>query len=174
MLKDAFFSALAVVAVVAVAAVVGPCGPTMFVDPSMTGANPRPEWPFLWLFALLSLSPPEAETFIILVFPVILVVALLLVPFVSATAASAPPAAEKADRRAAVVVIYAVLAALTYEGATAPWSPHMTAWSSTPVPVNVVRRCSPVGAARGRWSFRTRTVATATPWKAGAAAAART
>ncbi len=141
MVKDGLFSALAVIAVVVVAAVLGPSGPTMIVDPSMTGANPRPEWPFLWLFGLLSLSPPEAETFIILVFPVLLVVALLLVPFVSNRG-------ERAARRRpmavlSVVVIYTVLAALTYEGVAAPWSPHMTAWSGAPVPVNVVRRSSP-------------------------------
>ncbi len=142
MVKDALFSALVVVAVVVVAAVLGPSGPTMIVDPSMTGANPRPEWPFLWLFGLLSLSPPEAETFIILVFPLILIVALLLVPFVSNRG-------ERAARRRpmavlSVVVIYAVLAALTYQGATAPWSPHMTAWSGAPVPEDVVKRSSPV------------------------------
>ncbi len=142
MLKDGLFSALVVIAVVVVAAVLGPSGPTMIVDPSMTGANPRPEWPFLWLFGLLSLSPPAAETFIMLVFPVVLVVALLLVPFVSNRG-------ERSPRRRpiavlSVVVIYAVLAALTYEGATAPWSPHMTAWSGTPIPENIVRRSSPV------------------------------
>ena len=70
MLKDVFFSAVTVILVVAVsAALLGPKGPTGPPDPTLGGANPRPEWPFLWLFALLSLSPPAAETFIILVFP---------------------------------------------------------------------------------------------------------
>src|SRR5205814_5979080 len=78
-LKDAFFSALAVIVVVTLAAVLGPKGPSGPPDPTLGGANPRPEWPFLWLFALLSLSPPAAETFIILIFPVLLIVALLLV-----------------------------------------------------------------------------------------------
>jgi len=49
--------------VVALAALLGPKGPTGPPDPTLSGANPRPEWPFLWLFALLSLSPPAAETF---------------------------------------------------------------------------------------------------------------
>ena len=82
-IKDGLFSALVVIVVVALAALLGPSGPTAPVDPSMTGASPRPEWPFLWLFGLLSLSPPATETFIILAFPVILAIALLLVPFVS-------------------------------------------------------------------------------------------
>ncbi len=90
MLKDAFFSALTVIVVVGLAAVLGPKGPTGPPDPMLPGANPRPEWPFLWLFAMLSLSPPWAETFIILVFPVLLIVALLLVPFVSNRGERAP------------------------------------------------------------------------------------
>ena len=83
MMKDMFFSAIAVIVVVVLAAMIGPKGPSEPPDPALGGANPRPEWPFLWLFALLSLSPPGAETFIILVFPVILIIALLSVPFVS-------------------------------------------------------------------------------------------
>ena len=59
-------------------------------DPTLSGANPRPEWPFLWLFGLLSLSPPSAETFVILVFPLLLIVALFLVPFVSNRGERAP------------------------------------------------------------------------------------
>jgi ubiquinol-cytochrome c reductase cytochrome b subunit len=141
MIKDGLFSALVVIAVTAVAAVLGPSGPTAPVDPSMTGANPRPEWPFLWLFGLLSLSPPATETFIILVFPAILIVALLLVPFVSNRGERSPRRRPMAVL--SVVVIYAVLAALTYQGVTAPWSPHMTAWSGAPIPEDVVRRSSP-------------------------------
>src|SRR5260370_39571405 len=90
MLKDLFFSALAVIVVVVIAALVGPKGPTGPPDPTLGGANPRPEWPFLWLFGLLSLSPAGAETFIMLVFPVILILALLLVPFVSNRVERAP------------------------------------------------------------------------------------
>src|SRR4051812_6539114 len=90
MLKDAFFSALTVIVVVGIAAVLGPKGPDTPPDPTLGGANPRPEWPFLWLFALLSLSPPAAETFIILVFPVLLIIGLLLVPFLSNRGERAP------------------------------------------------------------------------------------
>ena len=53
MRKDILFSALAVIVVVVLAALVGPKGPSAPPDPTLGGANPRPEWPFLWLFALL-------------------------------------------------------------------------------------------------------------------------
>ncbi|HTU26780.1 MAG TPA: cytochrome b N-terminal domain-containing protein [Pirellulales bacterium] len=141
MLKDVVFSALVVVVVVAIAAIVGPKGPTGPPDPTLGGANPRPEWPFLWLFALLSLSPPAAETFIILVFPVILALLLLAVPLVSNRGERAP--SRRPVAVLAVVTIYALLGALTYQGATSPWSPEMTAWSGDPVPVAMVKDRTP-------------------------------
>jgi ubiquinol-cytochrome c reductase cytochrome b subunit len=141
MRKDIFFSALAVIVVVVIAALVGPKGPTGPPDPTLGGANPRPEWPFLWLFGLLSLSPAGAETFIMLVFPVILILALFLVPFVSNRGERAP--SRRPVAVLAVVVIYTVLGTLTYQGATAPWSPQMTAWSGEPIPEDIVRRSTP-------------------------------
>src|SRR4029077_17929210 len=142
MLKDALFSSLAVIVVVILAAVLGPKGPTGPPDPTLAGANPRPEWPFLWLVALLSLSPAGAETFIILVFPVILIAVLFLVPFVSNRGERAP--SRRPVAVLTVVVAYTALAALTYEGVTSPWSPEMTAWSGAPVPEDLVRGSSPL------------------------------
>jgi ubiquinol-cytochrome c reductase cytochrome b subunit len=141
MLKDAIFSALAVIIVVVIAAIVGPKGPSGPPDPTMSGANPRPEWPFLWLFGLLSLSPAGAETFIMLVFPVLLVIALFLVPFISNRGERAP--SRRPVAVLTVIVIYTVLAALTYEGVTAPWSPAMTGWSGDPIPENLVTGSNP-------------------------------
>src|SRR6266480_4646365 len=141
MLKDIFFSALAVIVVVVIAALVGPKGPTGPPNPILGGANPRPEWPFLWLFGLLSLSPAAAETFVILVFPVILILALFVVPLISNRGERAPRGRPVAVL--AVVVIYTVFAALTYQGATAPWSPQMSAWSGDPIPESIVRRSTP-------------------------------
>jgi ubiquinol-cytochrome c reductase cytochrome b subunit len=142
MKKDALFSALAVIVVVTLAAVVGPKGPTGPPDPTLAGANPRPEWPFLWLFALLSLSPAGAETFLILVFPVLLIGVLFLVPFVSNRGERAP--SRRPVAVLAVIVIYATFGALTYQGATSPWSPQMTAWSSDPIPEDMVRDSTPL------------------------------
>jgi ubiquinol-cytochrome c reductase cytochrome b subunit len=152
-LKDALFSALAVIAVVVLAAVVGPKGPTSPPDPTLPGANPRPEWPFLWLFGLLSLSPPAWETFIILVFPVILIGVLFLVPFVSNRGERAP--SRRPVAVLAVIVIYTALGTLTYEGVTSPWSPEMTAWSGDPVPADLVRNSSPL-MLQGALQFQTK------------------
>ena len=142
LLRDALFSAVAVIAVALLAAYMGPKGPTDPPDPTLQGANPRPEWPFLWLFALLSLSPPAAETFIILVLPIILVVGLLLVPFISNRGERSP--IRRPVAVLTVIVIYTTLGVLTYEGVTSPWSPHMTAWSGDPVPVAMVKESTPL------------------------------
>jgi ubiquinol-cytochrome c reductase cytochrome b subunit len=142
MMKDALFSALAVIVVVVLAAVLGPKGPTGPPDPTLAGANPRPEWPFLWIFALLALSPPGAETVIMLVFPLVLIAVLFLVPFLSNRGERAP--SRRPVAVLAVIVVYTVLGVLTYQGISSPWSPHMTAWSGDPVPENLVRNSTPL------------------------------
>jgi ubiquinol-cytochrome c reductase cytochrome b subunit len=142
MSKDVLFSSLVVIVVVTLAAVFGPKGPHGLPDPTLTGANPRPDWPFLWLFGLLSLCPAGLETFVMLVFPVLLVLGLLAVPFVSNRGERAP--SRRPVAVLAVVVGGTVLAVLTYAGATAPWSPKMEAWSADPVPVEVIRRSTPL------------------------------
>lgn len=141
MLKDVIMSAIAVIVVVVIAAIVGPKGPTGPPDPTLGGANPRPEWPFLWLFGLLSLSPPSFETFIILVFPLILIAALFLVPFISNRGERAP--SRRPVAVLIVVVSYTLLGMLTYQGVTAPWSPKMTAWSGDPIPKRLVKNMPP-------------------------------
>jgi ubiquinol-cytochrome c reductase cytochrome b subunit len=108
----------------------------------LPGANPRPEWPFLWLFALLSLSPPESETFIILVFPIILIAILFLVPFVSNRGERAP--SRRPVAVLAVIVTYTALGVLTYQGVTSPWSPKMTAWRGDPIPESLVQHSTPL------------------------------
>ena len=135
------FSALAVIVVVVIAAIVGPKGPSGPPDPTLGGANPRPEWPFLWLFGLLSLSPPSSETFIILVFPVhfdycIVSRAVRL----QSRRASAEPAAGRGAVGDCELHAAGHADVSRRHGA---WSPKMTAWSGDPVPERLVKNCSP-------------------------------
>jgi len=142
LLKDALFSSLTVIVIVVVAAIAGPKGPGALPDPALLGANPKPDWPFWWLFALLSLSPAGAETFIMLVMPVVLIGALLLVPFFSNRGERAP--SRRPAAVLSVIVIFAVIVVLTYHGATEPWSPVMGAWSGNAVPEDLVRESTPL------------------------------
>ncbi len=142
MTKDIIFSALTVIVVVVIAAVMGPKGPTSPPDPTLAGANPRPDWPFMWLFGLLSLSPPSAETVIMLVLPPVLVIGLLAVPFVSNRGERAP--SRRPVAVLGVIVIYTILGVLTHLGNESPWSPVMTAWSADPVPPSMVGAATPL------------------------------
>jgi ubiquinol-cytochrome c reductase cytochrome b subunit len=142
MLKDALFSALTVIVVVVIAAIAGPKGPGALPEPALLGADPKPDWPFWWLFALLSLSPPGAETFLMLVFPVVLIVALLLVPFVSNRGERAP--SRRPVAVLSVIVIFTILIVLTYYGDAEPWSPVMLGWSSDAVPAKLVKASTPL------------------------------
>lgn len=143
MQKDMLFSALTVIVVVVIAAVVGPKGPVAPPDPALIdGVNPRPDWPFLWLFGVLSLSPAGAETFIILVFPVLLIIGLLLVPFVANRGERAP--SRRPVAVLSVVVLFTLFGVFTYLGHESPWSPVMEAWKSDPVPEILVKRLMPV------------------------------
>src|SRR5262249_19712621 len=142
LLKDALFSSLTVIVMVVLAAIAGPKGPGALPEPALLGANPKPDWPFWWLFALLSLRPAGAETFIILVVPVLLIGILFLVPFLSHRGERAP--SRRPVAVLSVIVIFAVLSVLTHYGATEPWSPVMGAWSGDPVPEDVVKASTPL------------------------------
>ena len=130
--KDMFFAACVLLAVAACALYFGPFGPTGEPDPTIIQTVPKPDYFFLWLYALLSLLPPSLETPALLIGPVIAIVALILLPFLSGEG-------EKSWRRRPIAVLTVLLIAVTLGTFTrlaeyAPWSPQMSAWSGEPVP----------------------------------------
>src|SRR5262245_38909235 len=130
--KDMFFAAFILLAVGACAWYFGPFGPTGRPDPTIVQTVPKPDYFFLWLYALLSLLPPSLETPALLIGPVLAIAALLLLPFLSGEG-------EKSWKRRPIAVLTVMLIAITLGTFThlasyAPWSPHMNAWSGDPVP----------------------------------------
>jgi len=135
--KDMFFAAAIVTAVAGCAFFFGPFGPTGRPDPTIIQTAPRPDYFFLWLYALLSLLPPSLETPVLLIAPVIGIGALLLLPFLSGEG-------EKSWRRRPIAVVTVLLIAVilgtfTRLAQVAPWSPHMDAWSGEPVPARLLK-----------------------------------
>jgi ubiquinol-cytochrome c reductase cytochrome b subunit len=134
--KDFVFSGLIILALVACAAFFGPFGPKGQPDPTVVQAVPKPDYFFLWMYAALALLPPQMETLLLIVGPVIAISFLIVLPLISGTG-------EKSWRRRPVAVLTVLLliislAALTQLGTYAPWSPKMDAWSSAPVPPNLL------------------------------------
>ncbi len=64
------------------AAYFGPFGPSGQPDPTIIQTAPRPDYFFLWLYAVLALLPPSMETPALLIGPVVVIGGLLLLPFV--------------------------------------------------------------------------------------------
>src|SRR5438309_10541278 len=81
--KDLFFSGFLLLSIAACALYFGPFGPGGTPDPTIIQTAPRPDYFFLWLYAVLSLLPPSMETPALLIGPVIAIVALLILPFIS-------------------------------------------------------------------------------------------
>jgi len=135
--KDMFFAAFIILAVAACALYFGPFGPTGRPDPTIIQTVPKPDYFFLWLYALLSLLPPALETPALLIGPVVVIAGLLLLPFLSGEG-------EKSWKRRPIAVLTVSLIAITLGTFThlagyTPWSPHMNAWSGDPVPDQFIR-----------------------------------
>src|SRR5262245_9565162 len=136
--KDAVFSGLIVLAIVVCALYFGPIGPGGQPDPTIIQTVPRPDFFFLWAYAVLSLLPSSLETAAMLIGPLIAVLVLLALPFISGEG-------EKSWRRRPVAVVLTLLAfvafvTLTNVARRAPWSPVMDAWSAEPIPAKFLAK----------------------------------
>jgi ubiquinol-cytochrome c reductase cytochrome b subunit len=134
--KDIVFSGFILLAIAACAVYFGPFGPSGPPDPTIIQTAPRPDFFFLWLYALLSFLPPSAETPILLIGPAVGIVVLLALPFFAGEG-------EKSWRRRPIAVLTILLIAvalgtMTHLGQHTPWSPVMDAWSSEPIPSQYV------------------------------------
>jgi len=79
--KDLLFGAAVLAAVGLCAAYFGPFGPSGQPDPTIIQTVPKPDYFFLWLYALLALLPPSMETPVLLTVPPLVIRGLLLLPF---------------------------------------------------------------------------------------------
>jgi ubiquinol-cytochrome c reductase cytochrome b subunit len=140
--KDIFFSGFILLSIAACALLLGPFGPGGQPDPTIIQTAPRPDAFFLWIYTLLSFLPPEAETPILLVGPVIGILVLLALPFVAGEG-------EKSWKRRPIAVLTILLIAvalgtMTQLGEHTPWSPVMDAWSGQPIPKEYLRGRTPL------------------------------
>lgn len=139
--KDLFFSAIVVAAVVVCAFVLGPIGPTGKPDPTIIQTAPKPDFFFLWIFAILSYLPPNLETPALLIAPPIILLILIGLPFY------AGEGEKNWHRRPVAVLVLITVAVLwgvfTHLGMETPWSPKMEAWSKDTIPVKYLQNLSP-------------------------------
>ena len=140
--KDAVFAAAIILAVMACAYFFGPFGPTGTPDPTIIQTAPKPDLPFLWIFAVLAYLPPQVETPVILIAPIVIIGGLVLLPLIAGEG-------EKHWSRRPVAVLTVTMIAVTLAiftrlGTQTPWSPLMDAWSADPVPAKYLVHRTPL------------------------------
>jgi ubiquinol-cytochrome c reductase cytochrome b subunit len=140
--RDMVFAGVVILAVLACAAFLGPFGPSGTPDPTIISTVPKPDFFFLWIYAVLALLPAYLETPLLLTAPLVGGAVLLALPFLSGTG-------EKSwSRRPFSVVIVTLtlltIGTLTYLGTYSPWSPVMDAWSRLPTPAEYLEGRAPL------------------------------
>jgi ubiquinol-cytochrome c reductase cytochrome b subunit len=140
--KDAIFAAAIMLSVIACVLLFGPFGPTGQPDPTIIQTAPKPDFAFLWIYAVLAYLPPSLETPVMFIAPVVAIGAMLLLPLV------AGEGEKHWSRRPVAVLMLAVIAVtlgiFTRLGTYTPWSPIMDAWTSDPIPLAYLHDRTPL------------------------------
>ncbi|MGH9400742.1 MAG: cytochrome b N-terminal domain-containing protein [Terriglobia bacterium] len=131
--RDAVFGLIVIASVVALAVIIGPPALGRPPDPSIIQASPRPDWYFLWYFALLAMLPRWSESYVIILGPMLLIVALILLPLVASKGERSP--FKRPWSFVVVAFVVFMIAFFGVKGHVAPWSPRMDA---EPLPAAVV------------------------------------
>ncbi len=123
--RDIAFGTLVIAGVVFLAYITGPPAVGDPPNPTAIKAQPRPDWYFLWYFAVLALSPHHLESYIMVLGPLLAGVVLIALPLLFNRG-------ERSMRMrpwAPVLVLGVLLSliALTRAGIKAPWSPRFEA-----------------------------------------------
>lgn len=140
--KDLVAGGIVLMAIVACALIFGPKGPFGPPDPTQIDANPRPDFYFMWIFAVAALMPDYMETVALLIGPPIGIGLLIILPFINNTG-------EKHWSRRPVALLAVIslvlsLGLLTWYGITSPWSPDMTGWRAAITPKPFLENRSPL------------------------------
>ncbi len=140
--KDVTFSAAIILAIMACAFFFGPIGPSGPPDPTIIQTVPKPDLPFLWVYAVFALAPPALETPLLLITPIVVICAMLGLPLY------AGEGEKHWSRRPVAVLMVSVIAVslsiLTSLGQHPPWSPVMDAWSGDAVQPKYLKGRTPL------------------------------
>lgn len=131
--RDAVFGASVILVVIVLGVVIGAPALVKPPDPSIIEAVPRPDWEFLWYFAVLALIPPVTEPFVMIGAPLLAGILLFGLPLITRGGERSPTRRPWAVGFVLVGVV--MVGSLTWIGVKAPWSPDFNA---APLPAAVV------------------------------------
>jgi ubiquinol-cytochrome c reductase cytochrome b subunit len=120
--RDFVFGTGVLVVIALLAYFVGPPKLDAPPDPSNLIADPKPDWYLLWYFALLALIPPQLESFVMILAPVIIGILLLAAPMLNNRGERAP--SRRPWSIAVVLLSVIMIGSLWVAGINSPWSPN--------------------------------------------------
>ena len=123
--RDVVFGFLVILTIVLLAIIVGPEALGKPPDPTIIGASPRPDWYFLWYYALLTVVPRWSENYLIILGPLIFGLLLIFLPFVAGKGERSP-----LRRPWSILIVATIIVIIAYYGQLghlAPWSPRLAA-----------------------------------------------
>ncbi len=120
--RDVVFGTATLLVILGLAYFVGPPALTQPPDPSIIHTLPQPDWYLIWIYALFALMPPEIESYVIFLAPILVLGLLFALPFLSNKGERSPLKRPWAIVGSAAVVV--IVSTLLVVGHTATWSPH--------------------------------------------------
>jgi ubiquinol-cytochrome c reductase cytochrome b subunit len=131
--RDVAMGVVLILGVLVLAYAVGPPPIGTPPDPTIIKAQPRPDWYFLWYFAVLALLPHALESYVMVLAPLLAGAILIAIPLIANRG-------ERSIRKRPwapiiFVSVFVILVALTQQGYKSPWSPHFDA---KPLPASVI------------------------------------
>src|SRR6266566_5561677 len=131
--RDAVGAFSVVVIITLLALIFGPPALDKPPDPTIVQAYPRPDFYFLWYFAVLALLPPGLENYVIIGGPLLLGFLLFILPLVANKGERSP--VRRPWAMAFVLATLLMVGTLWIAGEQAKWSPNFNA---QPLPASLV------------------------------------
>lgn len=128
--RDLVFGSCVIIGIALLAILIGAPALDRPPDPTIINAEPRPDWYFLWYFAVLALSPHALENYIIILGPAIAGIALLALPLLFNKGERHP--LRRPWSITIVLLTCLLIGVLWMLGDKAPWSPKFDAHALTP------------------------------------------
>lgn len=128
--RDAVVGLAVVAVIIGLALIVGPPELGLPPDPTLVELEPRPDWYFLWYYALYAVLPTSVERFAIVLIPLVTTLCLFALPLVAGKGERHP--LRRPWAVAAVLFALALFIGLQEEGRRAPWAPELA-----PEPIDV-------------------------------------